>query len=450
MQAPREIPEQVSSPARCETDRRPAATAPFGRRSRRRLAMALLAVLAVALGAAAYRLTHVDSPEFRYRRALLALANDNPQQAESDLLYLQTLPDYQAHASLISGVLLQQVQRPDDALEEFRAAVEHPDTRALAWTLAGRTLLQQRRFPAAENALQRALSCDPSLAEAHRCLAAAYFEVGDMPLAMGHLHEAAESSPNDPRPHRFMGTIARSAGQNAAAIDFLRESLRRDAAGAMRMDPDARREVLLELAQLQVELLRHAEALESLRDVAETANVLSLRAECHYAQGDLERARECLAGALEIEPGHFASLLLRGRLALESNDTAAAAESLNRALQQNPLDHDLHYVLSQMYYRQGQIDLAKQHTNKAQELRDLDVEFEKMNRDVLSEPRNPLKCFRLGLMAERIGRGAIAAYWYRATLLLDPEHVQARERLSELSAGATSGSRSFNETIDSP
>ncbi|HEV3023077.1 MAG TPA: hypothetical protein VGX76_11440, partial [Pirellulales bacterium] len=45
------------------------------------------------------------------------------------------------------------------------------------------------------------------------------------------------------------------------------------------------------------------------------------------------------------------------------------------------------------------------------------------------EPKTPEMCFRLGQMAERIGQNAVSAYWYRATLLLDPKHAAAAAAL---------------------
>ncbi|HEV3006316.1 MAG TPA: tetratricopeptide repeat protein, partial [Pirellulales bacterium] len=391
-----------------------------------------LGLLSAVVGVAWDGFTRANGPKQRFQRALFALANDDLERAQAELFHLKDLPDYQPHAALISGVLLLQERKLAAALEEFQSAVEHDDTRALAWTLAGRALLEQRRFQAAEHAFLTALSYEPGFAEAHRGLAGAYFKVGDMPKAMGYLQGAAAASPHDPRPARFMATIARSAGQIQEATEFLQETLRRDDEGWMRLHWEARQEVLLELGQLQSELLHHAEALETLRELAETPAVLSLRAECHYAVGEVEAAQGCLTRALELDPQHSKSWLLQGRLALDANDLERALESLNRALERRPLDVAVHHALAQTYFRVGRESVGRQHAQRAQELRNLSEEFETMNQQVMHQPQDAALCFKLGLMAEQLGRESMAEYWYRAVLLLDPQHEEAAVCLARL------------------
>jgi tetratricopeptide (TPR) repeat protein len=402
----------------------------LGRRGARRLFA--LVVLTGLVGVACDGFIRANGPQQRYQRALVALAHDDLARAQAELFYLKELPDYQPHAALISGVLLVQEGKLAAALDEFRSAVEHDDTRALAWTLAGRALLEQHRFQAAEHAFLTALSYEPGMAEADRGLAGAYFKVGDMRKAMGHLQRAADASPHDPRPPRFMATIARSAGQLQEATEFLQESLRRHDEGWMPMHWEARQEALLELGQLQTDLLHHAEALETLSELAETPAVLSLRAECDYALGKVEAAQGCLTRALELDPHHSKAWLLQGRLALDANDAERALESLNRALERRPLDVAVHHMLAQTCFQLGREGLGRQHAQRAQELRNLSEEFETTSHRVLEEPQNVALCFKLGQMAEQLGRNAIAEYWYRAVLLLDPRHEEAAVHLAKL------------------
>jgi tetratricopeptide (TPR) repeat protein len=212
----------------------------------------------------------------------------------------------------------------------------------------------------------------------------------------------------------------------------LQETLRRDDERWMSLHREARLEVLLELAQLQVDLLHHAEALETLRQLAEAPAVLSLRAECHYALGDVEAAQGCLTRALELDPQDSKSWLLQGRLALDANDLERALESLNRALERRPLDVAVHHVLAQTYFRVGRESVGRQHAQRAQELRDLSEEFEKLNQQAMHDPQDVTLCFKLGRMAEQLGRTPIAEYWYRAVLLLDPQHEDAAVCLAKL------------------
>jgi tetratricopeptide (TPR) repeat protein len=330
-----------------------------------------------------------------------------------------------------------QEQKPDEALDELRRAVEHPDTRTLALTLAGKTLLRQRHFETGERMLHLALMEDPNLLEAHRVLGAAYVDVGDVGAALVHLVKAAELSPDDPRPHRLMADIHRAFHQDESALEDLSESVRRAKIHPEIVPATVRRRTVLELAQLQNELLRHEEALETLKTAEETPDTLGLRAVCHHALGDLESAATCAARALQLDPDHVVALMMRGRLAMGANDVTLAQECLERIVELSPMDPTAHYMLSQTHHRLGQDDLAEEHATKAAEIRDLSQEYTEAYERTAREPRQPQSCFRLGLMAERLGLPEAAAGWYRATLLLDPQHAEAIERASKLPGGLT-------------
>jgi tetratricopeptide (TPR) repeat protein len=394
--------------------------------------LAALAALMAALGAMACGFIYYDRPLNHYRRALQALARDDFEQVQYEALCLQGRPEYEAHASLINGILLMREERLDDAMEEFRLAAEDLETRALALMLVGRMLLEQQRFNDGQRALEIALQYDPDMAEAHGCLGAAYFDVGDLISAFPHLLRAAELSPHDPRPHRLMASIHRTMDQADEATDDLRESLRR---GGARMPPQQRQEIVEELAQLQVHLLQFSDALESLRGAGETAGSLGLRAECHFALGEIENASQCAAAALRLDPEHFQALWVAGRIALETNDVPLAVETLSRALKVRPKSPMVLYALSQAMKRLGNEDLAAKHSEAAEQFREADQKYAELIDQTTREPRNADSRFHLGLMAERLGLEPAAVGWYRAAILIDPQHALARERLAQLPGG---------------
>jgi tetratricopeptide (TPR) repeat protein len=232
-----------------------------------------------------------------------------------------------------------------------------------------------------------------------------------------------------------MAIIHRSFRQKESAIEDLRESLRRGASGPMRLSPDVRQDTLLDLAQLQVELSQHEEAMETLKEVSDTADSLALLAESQFALGNLDAARNCLAQGLAIDPDHVETLLVQGRIAMEAKDISLAVESFDRASKLRPQSSALQTLLSQALHASGQDDLAKQHARKASQLSELNQEYADLRSSSVLEPRNALTCFRLGLMAERLGLEQEAAGWYRAVILLDPRHADARSHLAMLSGG---------------
>ncbi|HVC94947.1 MAG TPA: tetratricopeptide repeat protein [Pirellulales bacterium] len=400
-----------------------------GRKGRRR---GLWALLVITLGTAAYGFAYLNRPWSCYQRALKALGRDDFDQARYELLRLQGLPEYEPHACVINGILLLQEQNPDDALDEFQLALDHPETRVLALTLAGRTLLRQGKFQDAEAVLQRALEYDPDVAEVHRCLGAAYFDAGDFRRSLVHFERAGQLSLGDPNPYQFMSVIHLSFHQTELAIDDLREMLLRGVSGSTRQD------ALLDMAQLQSQLLLHQEAIDTLKDADESSGSLALLAECEFNLGHLEAARDHVARALRTDPDNFDAIMVQARLDMEAKAVNPAVEGLKRAEALRPHNGPMHTLLSQTLHALGQDELAEQHAREAARIVELEHQYSELCNVALEEPRNALTCFRLGLMAERLDMQTEAAGWYRAVLLVDPTHAKAREHLSELPGGPAS------------
>jgi tetratricopeptide (TPR) repeat protein len=392
---------------------------------------ALLAVL-LAAGCFWYVDSQVNGPNRRYERALQALGRDDFDAARGELVRLQALPRYEPHASLISGILLLHEGKFEAAMVELRFAADHSDTRALARTLMGRTCYLQHRFRDAEQNLLAALSFDPNQAEAHRWLGVAYFDVGDLARADAHLRRAAELVLDDARPPRVLGAIRKEAEDYEPAIQHFEESLRREAARPGQLNAADRQEVIYELAECQIKLLRYQDALTTLQSAEQSPGALALAAECHQGLGDMQRAQECLGRALAVDANHLPSLLASARHALDANDPAKAVELLDRAVKRHAHDQSLHYLLARAHEQLGHEILAEQHAKTFEELAGLGQEYAQLLQRAMQQPKQPDTCYQLGLAAERIGMSDAAANWYRVALSLDATHAGARSRLSEM------------------
>ncbi|HEV3006903.1 MAG TPA: tetratricopeptide repeat protein [Pirellulales bacterium] len=414
---------------------------PAARRPRSVRRVVALGVLAATIFGAALGFRYVNSPQSHFDRALRALSVNDFDRAQYELVRLAGLREYEPHASLISGILLLEERKPEDALEQFDLATDHPDTRVMAFTFAGRILYQQRRYHMAEQALLSAVKFGPGHAEAHRWLGVAYFDVGAMSQANVHLRQAAELAPRDPKPNRALGLIHAGLGDAETAIEHYQEALRRDAAFPGQMAPGDRQAMLLELAQCQVERLRHADALATLEAADDSAGTLALRAACHDALGNRTQGESCLEQALRLEPDHLQSLVIRARFALDANDTSSALECLKRAVERHPLDETAHQLLSQTYHRVGEEQWAQEHMDEAERIRALADDFAALTRRAMEEPGDSRICFQVGLAAERLCLTDAAVNWYLAALSLDARNLAARERLSKL-RGATADGRS--------
>lgn len=108
--------------------------------------------------------------------------------------------------------------------------------------------------------------------------------------------------------------------------------------------------------------------------VANTAEILALRANALLQQGKVATACESFGDALKVDEA--STLALRGMAgcALANNRAADAEQYLQAAVKANPNDADNWYVLANLSQRQRQFDKALQHYSHAIELNPLHLD----------------------------------------------------------------------------
>jgi len=190
------------------------------------------------------------------------------------------------------------------AVDTLEVAKDHPDSRALAFTLAGEALYKLQRFREADGILRAAVETEPSLTDAHRWLAALYYDIGAMDHALAELQVISEQAPDDPRPCRLRGLIYKDFEQEYErdAVHEYRESLRRGP------DQPDRQQIRVELAECLVKQARFDEALETIGPCEKSPDVLAIQAQCHVGKGDKASARRLLGEALARDPNHLSRL----------------------------------------------------------------------------------------------------------------------------------------------
>ena len=329
-----------------------------------------------------------------------------------------------ARLHLLRGRGLLASGRPWEALDEFGHAKDHPDTAVSAYALSGEALYKVGQFGSAVHILDRALQLDPSQTNARRWLAATYHDIGAMDHAMQHLRVVAEQAPADPRPHRLMGLIRKDFEAYDEAIAAYRESLRR---GPDQPDKD---KIRIELAECQIKLRKHAEALKTLGECAESAQKFASEAECHYAQRDASSARKAVNQALDLQPNHLDALRLRAALDLEAGDVESSIRILRKAVEHHPKEFRVRYRLAQAYQRLGESELAEEQMGQMQELRDLRRRFTDLHAEAIKNPADVEIRYQLGVLADQLGKPELARTWYAAVIGMDPEHEDARKALS--------------------
>jgi len=252
------------------------------------------------------------------------------------------------------------------------------------------------------------VAADPDAVDAHRLLAASFYDVGAVQEAVHHLRETARLAPADPRPHRLLGLMHSDYELFAEAIPCYEESLRRDP-----RQPD-RDDVLLELATCLVKQLRAADALEVLATATPSTAVALVRAECLLALGRRDEARQLVLSALAAEPGNRPALVLEGSILLEDGDAAGAIAPLERAVKADPHDYVATLSLSRALARAGRADDAASARERAEELRSLRHAFADLHREAWERPHDPDVRTRLAEAAARLGRPDLEKVWREA------------------------------------
>ncbi len=287
-------------------------------------------------------------------------------------------------------------------------------TARLAGLVRGEIAFKARRYPLAERELAAVLAEDPDSVDAHRLLAAMYYDAGVIPQAIRHLEETARLAPADHRPSRLLGLVHSDYERYDDAVGHYVESLTRAPDQADRDD------VLAEMAACEVKLRRHREALATLdRLSAPTDASEALRAECLLAIGDREGARSIVEGILAAAPDDLGALVLDGSIRLEDGDAAAAVAPLERACSAHPHDYVARLRLSQALAGAGRDAEAERARESAESIRAARREFADLHQAAWDAPGDAAVRRRLAAAAAALGRADLERVWLDAARAIE-------------------------------
>jgi tetratricopeptide (TPR) repeat protein len=392
------------------------------------------------VGLFAFRRYYLLTPEEHYARGLAALENGDSETVERAIAALEWEQSYGPQRAYLLGAWL--IQKGDMAagLESLKLAAESPRFRTKAMVLAGQKLYEAGHAGDAQRMWATVLEHEPNAVDAHRWLGAMYYDVGAMQDALRHLDRAGQLAPRDPRPLRLMGLINKDYERYEAAVKCYRESLRRDP-----QQPGADG-IRLELAETQVKLHEHKEALETLATCLEGPQKSVLEAECSYNLGKPEEALAAVARALTLADAYVPALLLQADMLLDRGDATRAVEALRQAVTAQPKNYQARFKFAQSLRRAGRTAEADEQTAKAEELRNTWQRFSELHNVAISQPDNiELRC-ELGTLAEHLDRPDLAKNWYRAALLIDPAHPQANRKYEALRARSNADPGGINNS----
>jgi tetratricopeptide (TPR) repeat protein len=406
--------------------------------ARRRLlvvvtAPVLLLGVTGALGVWWYRTTR---PDYRLRCGVEALQRGDRHGAERLAMLLQA-SGARDHAELLRAQILFQQAKPYLDAEQTEAAMpllhqcldtcgrirDQGGIRVQAAALTGECLLYLHEPAQAERAFTFVLTERPDYADAHRGLAALYFDQGASTAALPHLKEVARLDPGDGRPYRMMGHIYMELEQRDLAIAAFQEALRR------RLSSDFAGDVRVTQAECLVKEGRHADALQILDacdpEARRSPSLVALRAECLATLGQREEARVLLDTSLADHSRSPELLRARAGLHREAGEAKAEAELLERLLAIDRHDYTSRYQLVQAYEILGRSAEAAQQRRLCQETHDALAEMTKLHDQALQHPWDPGVRRQLAEVCRQLDRPDQAELWLRAAAACPPAQPSA-------------------------
>jgi tetratricopeptide (TPR) repeat protein len=277
----------------------------------------------------------------------------------------------------------------------------------------GEAAYRLRIYPVAEQELKEVLAATPDSVDAHRLLAAMYYDAGVIPAAIEQLEATARLAPTDSRPHRLLGLIHNDYERYPEAIEHYRESLRRAP------DQPDRDEVLVELAGSLVKLRSHREALATLEPLSASDAADLIRAECLLAIGDRAAARAIVDRLLRASPDDLGALVLDGSVHLEDGDPQGALGPLQRVVARHPRDYLARLKLAQAYAGSGREAEADEARAEAERIRALRREFADLHQEAWAKPADTAVRRRLAAMAAALDRPDLEEVWLEAAAALE-------------------------------
>jgi tetratricopeptide (TPR) repeat protein len=264
---------------------------------------------------------------------------------------------------------------------------------AESWVMRGLIHRKLGAFREAEDFCRRALKIQPDYAWGHHILGSALQCQGRIPEALACYRKAIGLHPDFAEAHYFLGNALRESGALSEAAKSYRQ--------AIRLQPDYV-EALSNLGALLITLGEIQEAASALNKaivlLPNSPQILSNQGHVLQRDGKLEQALEKYQRALQFSPdsldmiGYVAALLektsrldeakamvdqhlpgapdspalllVAAKLARRAKKFDEAIALLERALKQNPALEaagEVHFLLGQLYDRQGEADQAYAH-----------------------------------------------------------------------------------------
>ena len=333
-----------------------------------------------------------DNRQLAFARALI-LHESEPEQA-LEILQQQPLEQQQAGALLLQANLLDQLERPQQAIDLLHASLQvHPDDSRLRLQLA-RLLLGNEELDAAASQFGRLLEQNPDDHDLILTLGLISLENQQPDLAVYYLEQALDQQPDNSTTLYHLGLALEEQGQTDEAVqawlavrdgnEYLPARLRITQTLIADDRPDLVAQILAEsrserpqarmqLFLIEIETLydQHPERAmqrtqEALNEFSDDSNLLYIRALLHEQLGQPEQSEQDLRLILNQEPDNAMAMNALGYTLADRNERLdEALELIEQAHALKPDDPAIIDSLGWVHYRLGNLELALEYLQQA-------------------------------------------------------------------------------------
>ncbi len=279
--------------------------------------------------------------------------------------------------------------------------------------LAGECLFKLGQFDRAEPLLIQLVAEHPDEVDAHRFLAAMFYDLGAPDLALRALDQVVRLKPLDYRPHHLAGTILTDNENFVMAAKELRLSL-------LKSPPEEVRQLIQgELAHVLISLRDFQGALDALSGIQPSPATDNQRAECFWSLGEVLKADQLVDAVLANNPEHVNSLKLKARFLEDAGKGEQALKLLKKSLVTEPFNLNARYQLLQLYGVLGKNEERATELTEYNRYRELQSRLVELNQQANADPGAVAPRRELVEVCQALGRQKLADMWRRAAEYCD-------------------------------
>jgi|JI6StandDraft_1071083.scaffolds.fasta_scaffold05132_2 tetratricopeptide (TPR) repeat protein len=342
---------------------------------------------------------------------------------------LGNFPDFASHEALLRAFVLKSRDQMADALVEFSKAQSHPATREESYFQGGSICYQLGQYVDCIRLFRQVLVWNPEHLEAHQLLAAAYYDIGAMGMAVDSLANVIRLQPEDFRPHYMQGTIYLEAERFADAQEAFEIAAR-----LAPLDSTVADEVRAEWGKCLIRLRRYEDALHAMEPARPWPDILTHRAQACFSLRQFAEAKRFAQEALALSPLNPEAAIISAQIHEREGDAESGISLLQKCLANHPMDLTLHQKLGELLAGTGRVDESLVHRTRAGEIADLRQQFSLAHQNAATDASNPDLRLKLADLAEKLGETELAHGWYLAAIGMSPNDEQIQERWKQFQA----------------